>query len=80
MQKSISFEVIGNHQMACDGCEQRVQNGLKTVSGVGKVRADARTQRISVLFDEQKVEAGAIMECIVKMGYEAKPTPEVGSK
>ena len=70
MQKSIRFEVIGEHQMACDGCEQRVQNALKTIPGVGKVRAKVRTQRIDVLFDEAKVDAAALSERIVKTGYQ----------
>ena len=70
MQKSITFEVIGEHQMACDGCEQRVQNALKTLPGVGKVRANARDQRIDVLFDETKVDAAALSERIATTGYQ----------
>jgi len=69
MQKSITFDVIGEHQMACDGCEQRVQNALKTLPGVGKVRANARNQRIDVLYDETQVDAAAISERIAKTGY-----------
>ena len=72
MQKSITFEVIGEHQIACDGCEQRVQNALKTVPGVAKVRANARNQRIEVLFDEAKVDSAAIAERIGNVGYQTK--------
>ena len=72
MQKSITFDVTGEHQMACDGCEQRVQNALKTVPGVGKVRANARNQRIDVLFDEAKVDTAALAEQIGKVGYQTK--------
>ena len=72
MQKSITFEVTGEHQMACDGCEQRVQNALKTIPGVGKVRANARNQHIDVLFDEAMVDAAALAERIGKVGYQTK--------
>ena len=72
MQKSITFEVTGENQMACDGCEQRVQNALKTVPGVGKVRANARNQHIDVLFDEAKVDAAALAERIGQVGYQTK--------
>ena len=72
MQKSITFEVIGEHQMACDGCEQRVQNALKTLPGVGKVRANARNQRIDVLFDEAMVDTATVAERLGKVGYETK--------
>lgn len=72
MNKSITFEVIGDHRMACDGCEQRVQNALKTLAGVGRVRANARTQRIDVLFDAATLDAAALAERIGKVGYQTK--------
>lgn len=72
MQKSVTFEVTGEHQMACDGCEQRVENALKTLPGVGKVRADARNQRIEVLFNEGQVDASALAERIDQVGYQTK--------
>ena len=72
MQKSLTLEVIGDHQMACDGCEQRVQNALKTLTGVARVRANARNQRIDVLFDAGKVDAAALTERISKVGYQTK--------
>lgn len=72
MQKSITFEVIGDHQMACNGCEQRVQNAVKTLPGVGKIRADARNQHIDVLFDETKVDAVTVAERIGKVGYQTR--------
>jgi len=72
MQKSITLEVIGDHQMSCDGCEQRVQNAVKTLPGVAKVRANARNQRIDVLFDATKLDAAAIAERINSVGYQTE--------
>ncbi len=72
MQKSISFEVIGDHQMACDGCEQRVERALKGQPGVQKVRANARNQRVEVLFDDTTLSADTIAERIGKVGYQAR--------
>ncbi|MCA1660306.1 MAG: cation transporter, partial [Verrucomicrobiaceae bacterium] len=46
MFKSVTFEVIGDSQLICEGCEERVENVLKSLEGVGKVRANARNQRI----------------------------------
>lgn len=80
MLKSITLEVIGEHQMVCDGCEQRVQNAVKTLPGVAKVRANARNQRIDVLFDEAKMDAAAVAERIGKVGYQARAVNPVSAE
>lgn len=72
MFKSIRFEVIGDQRLACEGCEERVEHVLKTLPGVGKVRAQARNQRVDVLFDTAVLDAGAIAERIAKAGYQTK--------
>jgi copper chaperone CopZ len=72
MLKSISFEVTGDNKLVCAGCEQRVEHALKTVPGVDQVRAEARNQRIKVLFDAARVDAAAIAERISKAGYQTK--------
>ncbi len=72
MFKSITFEVIGDQRLACEGCEQRVESVLKGLQGVGKVRAQARKQRIEVLFDTAVLEATAIAERLSKAGYETR--------
>lgn len=72
MLKSVTFEVVGEQRLACAGCEQRVERTLKTVEGVDKVRASARSQRIEVLFDATTLNAAAIAERIGKAGYQTK--------
>lgn len=72
MFKSITFEVIGDQRLVCEGCEQRVESLLKTLRGVRQVRAQAHNQRIEVLFDTTVLEATAIAERLAKAGYETK--------
>ena len=72
MFKSITFEVIGDQRLVCEGCEQRVESLLKALPGVQKVRALARKQRIEVLFDAAALEASAIAERLGKAGYKTK--------
>lgn len=72
MFKSISFEVIGEQQMVCEGCEQRVERALKALPGVEKVRAQARKQRIEVLFDAAAIEADALAQRLRDAGYETR--------
>ena len=70
MFKSITFEVIGDQRLVCEGCEQRVEDLLKALQGVRQVRARARNQRIEVLFDTARLDAAAIAERLSKAGYE----------
>ena len=66
MFKSITFEVSGDQKLVCEGCEERVEHALKTLEGVGKVRAHARNQRIDVLFDAAVLDADAIAEQVAR--------------
>ena len=72
MFKSITFEVIGDQKLVCEGCEERVQHVLKTLEGVGQVRAHARNQRIEVLFDSAVLDANAIAKRVAKVGYQTR--------
>ena len=72
MFKSVTFEVIGDNQLVCEGCEERVEHVLKALEGVDQIRANARKQRIQVLFDAAKVDAAAIAESISKAGYQTR--------
>jgi copper chaperone len=72
MFKSITFEVVGDQQLTCAGCEQRVERLLKTLEGVGQVRAKAHNQRIDVLFDTAVLEATTIAECLGQAGYQTR--------
>jgi copper chaperone len=72
MFKSITFEVVGNQQIACEGCEQRIERMLKALPGVERVRAQARKQRIEVLYDAAMQETSAMAAPLREAGYETK--------
>lgn len=72
MLKSISFEVVGDQRLNCAACEQRVVRLLKTLDGVGQVRAQADSQRIDVLFDAGVLQPAAIAERLRDAGYDTK--------
>ena len=72
MLKSITLEVVGDQRLTCEGCEQRVERLLKTLQGVRQVRAQARNQRIEVLFDTAVLEATAIAERLGQAGYQSR--------
>jgi copper chaperone len=72
MLKSVTFEVVGEQQLHCEGCEQRVERLLKSLQGVAQVRAQARNQRIKVQFDTAALEPTAIAEHLREAGYQTK--------
>ena len=72
MLKTVTFEVIGDQRLACQGCEERVEDVLKTLQGVKQVRAHSRNQRIQVLIDTAVLESSAIVERLSQAGYETR--------
>jgi copper chaperone len=72
MFKPITFEVIGDQKLVCEGCEERVEHVLKALQGVRQIRARARNQRIEVLFDAAVLDANAIAERLDKAGYQTR--------
>ena len=70
MLKSVTFEVVGEQQLHCEGCEQRVERMLKALPGVERVRAQARKQRIEVQYDASMQEASGIAEHLATAGYQ----------
>jgi copper chaperone len=72
MLKSVTFEVIGDQRLHCEGCERRVKRLLKALQGVGQVRAQVHNQRIEVLFDTAVLEATALAERLGEAGYETR--------
>lgn len=72
MLKSMTFEVIGDQRLVCEGCERRVEQLLKTMEGVARVRAQAQGQRIDVLFDAALLDAKAIADGLAKAGYQTR--------
>ena len=72
MFKSITFQVIGDQRLHCESCENRITRLLKGVEGVGQVRAQARNQRIEVLFDDAVLDAAAIAERLSAAGYQTR--------
>lgn len=72
MLKSVTFDVIGEQQLHCHACEQRVARLLKTLQGVGQVRAQADSQRIDVLFDAAVLDPRSIARRLSEAGYETR--------
>ena len=82
MLRSVIFEVTGDQQLHCEGCEQRIERVLKAVQGIRQVRAEASSQRIQVLFETAEIEESAIRNHLRSLGYTTeaaiRPAPQSG--
>ncbi len=54
--------------MMCEGCENRVKNALKELSGVADVSADHTTGKVTVKTNSNNISE--IKEKIEELGYE----------
>ncbi len=66
--KEINLKVEG---MACSGCENRIKNAVKTISGVDEVEANHETGVVKVKA-EDSVNIENIKEKIDSIGFDVK--------
>lgn len=66
--KEIIIKVNG---MVCNGCENRVQNALKTIEGVEDVKANYKNGIVKITL-KNEVEEKTIKEKVEDIGFEVK--------
>ena len=53
----------------CAGCEARIQSVLARMSGVHKVKADHKTQKVQLTFDSANVSVQDVKDKLEDLGY-----------
>ena len=66
--KEIELKIEG---MMCTGCENRVQNALKTIDGVEEVKANHEDGSVNIKANDN-VEISTVKEKVEDIGYEVK--------
>lgn len=66
--KEIELKIEG---MMCTGCENRVQNALKTIDGVEEVKANHEDGSVKIKANDN-VEISTVKEKVEDIGYEVK--------
>lgn len=61
-----TFVVSGIH---CAGCESNIESGLRRLDGVRRVEASHRDQRITVRYDERRLDPGQLTRHLEKIGF-----------
>lgn len=63
------FKVEG---LKCSGCAKAVENAVSAVEGVEKTSVDFEAKKLTVEFQQDKVEEQKIIETVSKAGYQAE--------
>ena len=63
--------VLNVEGMVCNGCENRVQNALKTIDGVEEVTANHENGTVTVTLNKE-VSEDVIKEKIEDIGFDVK--------
>lgn len=50
--------------MHCGSCEQRVQRAVRALDGVRSVATDLKRQRVSVEFDDERVDESEVRAAV----------------
>lgn len=56
-------------EMHCNGCETKIKNNIRFVSGVKKIVTDLEKKEVAVTYDAEKTSADKIIEAFKKIGY-----------
>ncbi|MBI4336313.1 MAG: heavy-metal-associated domain-containing protein [Chloroflexi bacterium] len=66
--QQLEMKVLDNG-IHCDACEARIQNVLGRLPGVLRVRADHRTQKVSVAIDLGRLSPQEVRQRLVAIGF-----------
>jgi len=67
-----SEEIKIQTNLHCGSCKEKIEAELASVKGVKTAVADVDTKVVTVTFSPKKTSADVIVECIQKLGYQAK--------
>lgn len=67
---TFDFIVTGKEKIHSEGCETRISNALKRLSGVCEVKASAKDQHIVVAVDSAEVWPDQVRDRLEQLGYQ----------
>jgi copper chaperone CopZ len=62
---------VQDNAIHCGGCESRIETVLKKLPGVMKVKADHKTQKVSITLDTDKTLVLEVTKRLEAAGYRA---------
>jgi len=71
MTRTARFTIREQTPIHCEGCEQRIGNALRRISGVQEMQASRETQEVHVTFDPEKTTAEQVRAKLDLAGFES---------
>jgi copper chaperone len=65
-------EVLNVYGMSCMHCVHAVKTALSALNGVGDVDVDLNSKKVSVVYNQERVNIKQIKDAIEDAGYEVK--------
>jgi Cu+-exporting ATPase len=56
--------------ISCSICSGKIQEGVKTLKGIGSIDVDLKSQSINIEYNPQEIQSNEIREKISSLGYE----------
>ena len=72
MTESMTFKVVGDRSIHCNGCERSIKIALERFPEIGQVSADRITQQIEVSLNEQGVGMDLVKTELSNLGYQVE--------
>lgn len=69
MKGEISEVIIPVEGMTCSGCEFNIENAVKKLDGIIKVKADHQKGEVNIKFEKGKININDLVKAINKSGY-----------
>lgn len=74
--KSLHLKVAGDRTIHCGGCENTIKLALRDLTGVQKVDASFKTQKIDVLYNPEALNRDQIESELEGLGYQVEEVPQ----
>lgn len=73
MSSNISFKVVGDRKIHCVSCEAVIMLALKRIAGIEQVMSSAKTQHVTVSFDDNQTSADQVQAKLTEIGFAVEP-------
>lgn len=81
MAKDIKTAVFTTQpQMHCESCENKIKNNMRFEKGIKRIETDIPNQAVTITYDADKTNVGAIIEGFKKIDYTATVKTECAEK
>lgn len=72
MTEKITYKVVGERTIHCNGCEGTIKSSLERISQVDEASADRNLQQIEVTLNDKGTGSDLVVAELTKLGYQVE--------